>query len=197
MSQSASEGTWFRSSGLTQGQLTGIRIALAVSGVVAIIVGVVVLGWPEKVLTVVGWLFGIFFFVTGVHRLWRAFTARTDTTGMRWLSGILGVLLVVGGIVVLLNPGLGVGALATVIGIAWIVEGIAALVLFAPDSSRWLGVIYGALSVVAGVIVILLPYLAAAVFLIVAAVMLIVGGIIQLVQAFLFGRRTQAAPATS
>jgi uncharacterized membrane protein HdeD (DUF308 family) len=197
MSEAKSRLFAFDSSRMSSGQINGIRVALVVSGLVAILVGILILAQPGVVLTVVGWLFGLFFIVTGVLRVGRSVGVRNENAGLRWISGILGVLLVAAGIVILLNPGFGVEVLAMVIGIAWIIEGAAALAAFAPDSSRWLGVLYGVLSIVAGALVLILPSLAVDVFLLVAAIMLIAAGAVQLVQAIFFGRKAKRAAAAA
>ncbi|GAB3617580.1 HdeD family acid-resistance protein [Okibacterium endophyticum] len=193
MSQSLPQIFGVDSSRLSRAQLTGIRVAFAVSGVVAIIVGVVIVAQPGAALTVVAWLFALFFLVAGVLHIVRAVTTTSGSAGFRWLTGILGVLLIVSAIVVLLNPGFGIEVLAILIGISWIVEGAVVLAASVPDSSKWLGVLYGLLSVVAGIMVILLPFQSAAVLLLIVAIMLIVAGVVQIVQAFTFGRSRRNA----
>jgi uncharacterized membrane protein HdeD (DUF308 family) len=181
------------SSRLSPSQVTGIRVALGVAGLLAVILGISILVWPGATLALVAWLFGIYFLVVGILRIVKGFSGHSEGTSYRVFSIILGVLLILGGVYILLNPVFGVAVLAAAIGITWIVEGIASLVESAPDSSRWFGVLYGVVSIVAGVIVLFVPVQSAAALLVFVAVLAIVAGVVEIVQAITFGRAAKRA----
>lgn len=173
---------------LSKGQLNGLRAALIVGGLAAVILGIVIWSWPGVTLLLVGWAFGWFFIISGIVRAVIGVTARWTSTGTKVLTVVLSVLLVIAGIVVLVNPGFGVVILATTIGIVWILEGIAALTAVPNGSLKWLAVIYGILSIIGGIFVILSPALAANIMLIFAASLLVVAGIMQTLEGIVFGR---------
>ncbi|WP_166983529.1 HdeD family acid-resistance protein [Paramicrobacterium fandaimingii] len=173
---------------LSPGQITGIRVALIIGGLAAVALGIVIWAWPGVTLLLVAWAFGVFFIVTGIVRAAIGLSAFEATTGGKILAVVLGILLVIAGIVILINPGFGITILATVVGIVWIVEGIASLASLPNSSLKWLAVVYGVLSIVGGILVVISPGFAAGVMLIVAATMLVVGGIAQTLEGIVFAR---------
>lgn len=164
---------------------TALRIMIAASGVLAILLGVFVLLQPAAALLAVAWLFGIYFIAIGVFRIGHAVLAREAKATYRWFTGILGLLVVIGGVLVLTNPGLGVLGLAIAIGASWIVDGIIAIAVSTVEETNWWAILYGVLSIVAGGVVIFLPLTSAGVLLVTAAIIAIVSGVVQLVRAFL------------
>lgn len=173
---------------LTKGEITGMRIAIAVSAVFAIVLGILVLVWPSSTLSLVAVLFGLYFLVSGVIRVARGLFTKGVSGGVRVLGIVFGVLLIIAGIVVIRNPLNSLVVLAMVIGISWIIEGVAALVETAPDTSRWFGTLVGAIGIIAGIVVLLSPLESLTILVVVGGVFLVVSGVVQLVQAFTFGR---------
>ena len=72
-------------------------------------------------------------------------------------------------------------------------EGVAALVETAPDASKWFGTLFGAISVVAGISILLSPVGSLAVLVLVGGVFLIISGASQIMMAVTFGRRASRA----
>lgn len=173
---------------LAEGSIRGIRIALFTTGIVCLLIGAIILFQPGAALIAVGWMFGIYFIIAGLLRLSTIALATNSSTGYRIMTGILGLLLIAGGIYTLGNPVFGAEALAAVIGITWLIEGIAALTEPSNDRALWFGVLYGVVCIVAGVLVLFTLQASATVLLMVVAAMMVAGGIIQIVQGFLFGR---------
>lgn len=169
---------------------TPIRWLVGISGVLAILLGVFVLLQPAAALLAVAWLFGIYFIAIGVFRVAHAALATGARSSYRWLTGILGVLVVIGGVLVLTNPGLGVLGLAIAIGVTWIVDGVIATAVSVAEETNWWAVLYGVLSIIAGGIVIGMPFMAAGVLLIGAAIFAILSGVVQLVRAIVGPRRS-------
>jgi uncharacterized membrane protein HdeD (DUF308 family) len=173
---------------LTNSELAGTRMAIGVNGAVAIVLGILVLVWPSATVSLIAILIGLYFLVSGAIRLGRGIFMRGATVGGRVLGILLGVLLVVTGIIAIRNPLNTLVVLGLVIGISWIVEGVAAIVETAPDSSKWFGTLFGAISIVAGIVVLLSPLDSVAILAVIAGIFLVVSGVMQVVQAFTLGR---------
>lgn len=178
---------------LTAGQISGVRWAFAVGGVLTILLGVFLLVAPKASLVAVAWIFASYFLIAGIARITRGVLAREHRGGWRILTIVFGVLLLAAGVYIILDPLLGIGALVFVIGLSWIVEGVASLFDSAPDVSRWVTVLYGVISVVAGVFVLVNPLLAAVTLLLVTAFFLIAAGVVEIVQAVTFGKQVKRA----
>ena len=178
---------------LSKSEVNGIRVALGVSAVVALVLGILVLVWPDKTAGLLAILFGLYFLIIGIVRLAKGIFSRGISGGSRVLSILLGLLLVIAGIFALRNLESTVALLGIIIGIAWIIEGVAALVESASDGSRWPGIVFGVISIIAGVVVLFLPTATVGVLLIIGGIFLVIAGLVQLVQAFTFGRNASAA----
>jgi uncharacterized membrane protein HdeD (DUF308 family) len=182
---------------LSKSEITGVRLAIAGTGLLALVIGVVILVWPNTTVAILGVLFGLYFLISGIVHVARGLFTKGAPGGSRVLNILLGVLLIVGGIVAIRNPLDSLAVLGMLIGISWIVEGVAGLIETAPDSSRWFGTIFGAVAIVAGVVVLFSPVESVTVLVVIGGVFLILSGIFQLVQAFLFGRGQRATPDTA
>lgn len=185
---------------MTRSAINGVRAALGVSGGVAVVLGVVLLFWPEKTLAVLAIFLGLYFLVAGIMRIGIGVFSRGIGGGIRTLNIILGVLLVIAGIVALKNVTAAATTLVILavafIGIGWIIEGVMALVESGRSRSSGWAITYGIISIIAGLVVLVLPASSAVFLLLFAAIALIVLGIIGIVRAFTFGREALAATAT-
>ncbi|GIT81764.1 hypothetical protein LLS1_34330 [Leifsonia sp. LS1] len=182
---------------LTRSAINGIRATLGISGAVAVILGVVLLFWPVKTIEVVAIFLGIYFLVAGIMRIGIGIFSTGISGGLRTLSILLGVLLVVAGVVAVKN----VSTAATVlvifaiafVGVGWIIEGVMALAESGRTPNSGWAIAFGILSILAGIVVLVLPASSAAFLLLFAAIALIVLGAIGIVRAFTFGRDVLAA----
>ena len=185
---------------MSRAAINSMRAVLGVSGAVAVILGVVLLFWPAKTIAVFAIFLGIYFVVAGIMRLGVGIFARGIGGGIRTLNIILGVLMVIAGVIALKN----VAEAATVlvilavafIGIGWIVEGVMSLVESGRARSSGWAIAYGILSILAGLVVLVMPASSTVFLILFAAVALIVLGIIGIVRAFTFGREVLAATST-
>lgn len=185
----------FHAEELTGPALRTFKAALWIGAVLSILVGIVVLVWPGSTLEVVAFFFGLYFFVVGLVRVIVGIVNGSLSPGIRVLSIILGVLLLIAGVFALKNPLASLVVLALLIGISWITEGILALTQTVNDSSRWFGTLLGVLSIVAGVVFIFAPLTSLAVLTVFAAWTFIVLGIFQAMSAVTLGRTTKARAA--
>lgn len=186
-------GYTLNSAKLTASQISGIRWAFAIGGILTIALGVFLLAAPKASLVAVAWIFASYFLIAGVVRISRGIVAK-DLGGLwRVLTIVFGVLLVLAGVYIFIDPLVGIGALVFVIGFSWIIEGVASLFDSSPDVSRWITVLYGVISVVAGIFVLANPVLAAATLLLVTAFFLIAAGVVEIVQAITFGKQAKKA----
>jgi len=187
---------------MTRSAINAIRTALGISGTIGVILGIVLLFWPEKTIAVLAIFLGIYFLIAGVLRLGVGIFSRGMRGGARALNIILGVLLIFVGVVALKNVSAAAVTLVifavAFIGVGWIIEGIMALAEAGRSGSTGWSIAFGILSIIAGIVVLVLPVSSAAFLLLFAAFALIILGIIGIVRAFTFGREvlkaTDAAP---
>jgi uncharacterized membrane protein HdeD (DUF308 family) len=130
---------------------------LVLRGVVAVLFGLAALFWPGKTLFVLILFFGAYTLVDGIF----AIVGGIMDSSRRWLLLIEGVLGVVAGLILLARPDLGALVLLYVIAIWAIVTGVmevlAAISLRREIDNEWLMILGGALSVIFGVILAVLP----------------------------------------
>lgn len=154
----------------------GWVIAVAV---IAIALGLIAFLVPQATLLTVAIIFGVFLIASGSFRLVTAFTSSAMPGWVRWLTGLLGGLILVAGILCLSNPWGSLTVLGIVIGAGWIFGGAASIAERAGrnDKFRWLPVTAGIASIIAGVLVMIMPVLGLASFVVVAAILMILVGI--------------------
>lgn len=180
-------GLGLDTSELSSRTVTAVRTGFGISGVVSLILGLLVLFWPEATLSVIAFFFGLYFLISGGLRVVSGIAAAM-TPGLRVLNIIVGLLLFIVGIVAIRNPLSSLAVLGMLVGIAWIIEGIMAFVEIESGGSRWYAIIFGVLSVVAGIVVLFLPVASLAALVIFGGIFLVVLGVVQLVRAITFGR---------
>ena len=141
------------------GMLRVHRGQLVAVSVIGLVLGIVAVLFPGASLLTVAILFGTYLIASGLFRITAAFVADGLGTSMRWLSGLLGVLIMVAGIICLSNPFRSLVVLAIVIGAGWILEGIIDLAggVSGTIHPRWFGWVSGIVSIAAGVAMFVLP----------------------------------------
>lgn len=174
---------------IPQSRMKSVRLVIVVAGVVAVVVGVAILLWPQATLAIVAWLFGIYFIVSGLARVAKAIMTRGLRASYRAFLVAFGVLLMIGGAFVLANPLFGVTVVATIIGFTWILEGIGVLVDLPRGSGTWVTVLFGIVSIAAGAVVLFAPVTATVFWLQIVAILLIVSGVMQAIQGATLGRQ--------
>ncbi len=166
---------------------SALRVALAISGALAIIAGLVILVWPGKSGMIVTGILATYLIVAGVVYLALGFFARTAGGWTRVGHILLGLVYIAGGIVAFTNLAAVTITLAAItaifIGISWIVDGIVALTLLGDTSSRSWTILYAVVSIVGGVIVLFAPAFAALALWWILGTILLLLGIVQTLRA--------------
>jgi uncharacterized membrane protein HdeD (DUF308 family) len=131
--------------------------ALLLRGVAAVLFGLAALLWPDETLWVLIVFFGAYALVAGVFTI----AAGTADSTRRWLLLTEGVLGVVAGLIAFFWPGLTALVLLYVIA-AWaiftgVLEIMSAISLRREIDNEWMMILGGALSVLFGVLLAVLP----------------------------------------
>ncbi|BDZ66362.1 HdeD family acid-resistance protein [Agromyces mangrovi Wang et al. 2018] len=181
---------------LTKQAVNGVRAALGISGVVALILGILITFWPKGAAVGITVMLAIYLLIAGLVYLGIGIFSRGLKGGARALDLILGVLFVVGAVLAFANLAATAEFLAifmgVLIGIVWIIEGIVALAQAGDTSSKGWTIFFGILSVVAGIVLLFSPLWGALLLFLIAGISLIILGIVQIVRAFTFGRGATA-----
>ncbi|MFE6923424.1 HdeD family acid-resistance protein [Nocardia sp. NPDC057663] len=159
---------------------------ILVTGLLAVVLGIIVLVWPDKTLLVAGILFGIYMVVSGIFQLIAAFT-HLPSTSFRVLSFISGVLSLIIGVFCFRDDLASIVLLGLWIGISWLFRGVA--ILFAAMSEKGVPgrgwqIFYGIISAIAGVVLIVWPISSLTTLTLVVGIFLIVIGIMEIITAF-------------
>lgn len=158
------------------GALTIHRGQLIAVAVIGIVLGLIGLFLPGVALFTVAILFGIYLVASGIFRINAALMTHGLSIGARWLTGLLGVLVVVAGVICLADPFRSLVVLAYVIGIGWIAEGIVDIMAAVQGSvqPRWFAWVSGVISIIAGIVIFVLPAVGISTFVFIGAILLLV-----------------------
>jgi uncharacterized membrane protein HdeD (DUF308 family) len=161
------------------------RLAIA-GGVTSIVLGVILLVWPDGTLYVVAALIGIWLVVAGIIRLAEAVLTSEARGGARALSAIAGLLYLIVGIVCLRNLLTALEVLAVVIGFVWIAGGISEIMsAFTRHAggARVAVAAIGLVTIVGGLVLVFWPDVSLRVIVWVGGLWLLAIGVVQLVLA--------------
>ena len=129
-------------------------------GVLALLIGVATLIWPDLTLAVLIILFGVYALIDGLLS-WVELLARRPNPRPRWVRFLSGLLGVVAGLIALFWPGITSLALLWLIATWAILRGIleitVAVTLRRHLQNTWLLILAGVLSVILGVIYFIFP----------------------------------------
>jgi uncharacterized membrane protein HdeD (DUF308 family) len=172
------------------------RKMAVVGGLVSIALGLVLLIWPEQTLAVVAALIGVWLVIGGIIRIASAATDRDAGTGTRVLEGLVGLALIVLGIVFLAHLVTSLKVLAVLIGVIWIVAGLAEIVSsFARRMTGWQrtgAILLGVVTILGGLVLLFWPGPTLVVLTWFTGLWLILIGLVQL---FLAWRARRLEPA--
>ncbi|GAA2352405.1 HdeD family acid-resistance protein [Streptomyces cuspidosporus] len=156
---------------------------MVTAGVVAIVLGVIVLAWPGTTLAVLGALFGAYLLISGIFQLAGAFAAHVPGH-LRVLSFVSGGLAVLLGLLCLRGPAQSVLLLALWIGFSWLLRGVmltAAAISHEQLPARGWQIFFGIISILAGIILIVAPFGSIAALTAVAGIWLLALGVIEVI----------------
>lgn len=172
-----------------QDNLSGPIIGLVVAqGVIGILFGLAALFWPETTVRVFAVLFGAFVLVWGIAVLIQSLF-NMSKWHLWWLELIFGVLILGLGVFLVRNPEVTLAWLILMVSFTFITRGIVDVIeaFFSKDeavkSSRWIYVLSGLVSFVAGVIVLLHPVATGLAFIWIVGLYAIIEGVILIVLA--------------
>jgi len=159
--------------------------ATLVLGVLTLILGLIVSFHPTGSLNVIAVLLGVLMILSGIFHLVRVFDPRE--THRVWL-GIAGLMFIVVGVVLIRHLHLTRALIGLVIGITWIVQGLAALIAGVAGDLRegrawWIA--FGVISLAAGIVVAATPASSLTVLAVLLGIWFIVMGIIEIIGALM------------
>ncbi|GAA1515387.1 HdeD family acid-resistance protein [Dactylosporangium maewongense] len=167
---------------------------LGVRGVLAVVFGIVAIIWPGVTVIALAVLFGIFTIATGIEQLVHAMrpsagatnpvTGFADGNGPRLARAVAGLFGLVVGVLAIVWPGITGVVLAVIVGAWAIVTGVADLWLAARQHGGWTLALVGAISVVAGLFVVVRPEAGAVAIAWAIGVYAIASGVLLLVAAY-------------
>jgi len=156
-------------------------------GFATLVLGIVVLVWPDETVVVLAVLFGIQLILAGIFRFVTALALDDAPGGTRALLALLGVLCFIVGIYAVRHVNVTIAALALVLGIFWIVNG--AIELFTAIGHRGMPgrgwtIVLSLLSIVAGIVVLAYPDISLTALAVVLGIWLVALGIIEIALSF-------------
>ncbi|ETW25549.1 membrane protein [Mycobacterium gastri 'Wayne'] len=156
------------------------------SGLLALILGVLILVWPGISVLVAAVTFGVYLLVTGIAQVFFAFSLHVSA-GSRILLFISGAASLILAVLAFRHFGNAVLLLAIWIGIGFIFRGVATTVSAINDPTlpgRGWQIFVGVVSLIAGVVVIAAPFESIITLAIVVGVWLVIIGACEIVSAF-------------
>src|SRR5258705_10898186 len=140
---------------------------LGIRGVLAIVFGILAVVWPGVTVIALALLFGIFAIATGIDQLIHAMrpapgpsnpvTGFADGTGPRIARAVAGVIGLGAGILAIVWPGITIVVLAIMVGVWAVLTGLADLWLATRQHGGWSLALIGALSIIAGLFIMIRP----------------------------------------
>ena len=176
------------------GVLAGTWLATLFLGVLTLILGIIVSFHPTGSLNVLAVLLGVLMIFSGIFHLIRVFDP--EESHRVWL-GIAGLLFIVIGVVLIRHLHLTLAIIGLVIGITWIVQGLAALIGGISGGARegrawW--IIFGAVSLIAGIVVVSTPTSSLNVLAVLLGIWFIIMGIFEIIGGFILRHELRAPP---
>jgi|tagenome__1003787_1003787.scaffolds.fasta_scaffold20939289_1 RNA polymerase sigma-70 factor (ECF subfamily) len=159
-----------------------------VAGLLTIVLGAIVLGWPGPSMLVVSTLFSVYLLLSGLAELFMAFSLPRSaaTRVMLFISGALSLVLAILSFRHF-GDAYAVLLLSLWIGIGFIFQGVSGVAVGIGESDlpgRGWYVVAGIISVIAGLAVLVWPFDSIAVLTLAAGVWLVIIGITQIIRAF-------------
>ncbi len=149
-------------------------------GLVTLVLGIIVAVHPSTSLNVIGVLVGILFLASGAFQLIRSLDSATSH---RAWSAVIGLAFIVIGVVLIRHLHLTRVLIALLIGLIWIVQGVAELMVgFTQTDRRGRGwtIVFGTVSLIAGIVVVALPSTSIVTLAVILGIWFIILGLLQI-----------------
>ena len=171
--------------------------SVMVSGLLAVILGVVILVWPGPSILVAAVLFGVYLLVSGIAQVFSAFGLPVSA-GARILLFISGAASVVLAVLAFRHFGEGYAVLLLAIWIAvgFMFRGVATTAMAIGDRAfpgRGWAILSGVISIIASIVVLAWPFDSIVIMALVVGIWLIIIGVMEMVAGF--GMRSDAKKA--
>lgn len=158
-----------------------------VAGILSILVGGLFLVWPGKTILLVAVIFGVWLIVSGIVQLVQGFNKEL-TGGQRTLAIIVGIISIALG-VLCFRGGIvnGVYILSLFVGFSFLFRGIWQLfagIQGAGVSGRGLMIFAGVLGIIAGIIVLAVPFESLYILALICGIWLVIMGVIEIIYSF-------------
>lgn len=170
----------------------------ALSGVLTLILGLLVLWRPGAAIVVTAIFFGAYLLVTGIWQLVLAFSVRSSVGG-RALLFISGAAALVLAVMCFINFQNSIDLLAIWIGVGFIFRGVSTAMSAFSDPTlpgRIWQIVVGVISVIAGIVMFVAPMEGLVAVTQVTGIILIVIGVFEVVSAYGIRKATAGAPGT-
>lgn len=169
-----------------------VRIMLGLGGLISLILGILIMVNPVKsgaiMMQIVAVVVALYMVGVGVVYLGAAVFSKSMKGWPRTGNVVLGILYVIAGIILFSNLAATAAVLtmfiSIMIGVMWILEGFLVFSTVKSSGHRALAVVYGIISVIAGLVLILSPLLAAVTLWLLIGISMVVLGAIQVARAF-------------
>lgn len=170
--------------------------ATVIIGVVTLILGLIVSFHPGGSLNVLAVLLGILAILSGIFHLVRIFDRGE---AHRVWSGIVGLVFIVVGVVLIRHLHLTLALVGLYVGIVWIIQGVSALIISFAGGREGRGwwIFFGAISLVAGIVVVSTPVDSLTVLAVLVGIWFIIMGIIEIIGGLMIRRAARAAAKDS
>jgi uncharacterized membrane protein HdeD (DUF308 family) len=151
---------------------------VAVVGVLSIVAGILAIVYPDLTLLALALIAGINLLLLGILGLVGAVTSDDDAGGTRVLSGVLGLLGVIAGLVVMRRPGESLLAIILILGVWFVVSGLVDVIrAVAVPGDRAFRLLVAIFDIVLGGLILALPDVSLKTMAVLAGIAFIVRGI--------------------
>jgi len=171
------------------------RVIWALRAVSALVIGILVLVWPQSTITILAVLLGIYFAILGIIRVVEGFVDKDLNGGGRAANFIIGAIILAAGVIVIRNPFETAVFVVILIGISWIFEGIATLVDTARGNGSGVSAIIGVVIAILGILVILFADGVTIAYAVFFGIILLIVGVLDLVLLVTVSRAVKRASA--
>jgi uncharacterized membrane protein HdeD (DUF308 family) len=174
-----------------------------VSGILVLVLGIFVLAWPGDSILAAAILFGLYLLITGIAQVFFAFSLHVSAGG-RVLLFISGAASLVLAVLALRHfgsdPLTAILLLAIWIGVGFIFRGVATMVSAVSDPAlpgRGWQIFLGAISLLAGIVMLASPFDSIAILTLIVGIWLVVIGVFEIVSSFAIRGASKAVGQTS